>query len=117
MATGMVVKEWTVESALVRAAETHGGECHKMVSPNVRGRLDQVVLLPGGVVGFVECKRPVGGQLSTLQVKEIERLKRLGMRVAVVTTVAEAVGTIDDWAYEGRALLKIAKRLIPQVPA
>ena len=81
--------ERTVEQALVHAAHAAGGVARKLLTPGVRGAPDRLVLLPGGVVRFVECKGR-GGRLSASQRREHARLRALGCEVWVVWTVEEA---------------------------
>lgn len=81
--------ERSVEQALVRAAHAAGGVARKLLTPGVRGAPDRLVLLPGGVVRFVECKGR-GGRLSASQCREHARLRALGCEVWVVWTVEEA---------------------------
>lgn len=50
----------------MRRVKDIGGIAYKFVSPSNRGVADRLVVLPGGVVWFVEVKR-VGGRMSTLQ--------------------------------------------------
>ena len=81
--------ERSVEQALVHAARAAGGVARKLLTPGVRGAPDRLVLLPGGVVRFVECKGR-GGRLSASQCREHARLRALGCEVWVVWTVEEA---------------------------
>ena len=108
------MKESVVEDALVDETESWGGECIKFTSPNKRGVPDRIVVLPGGLVGFVECKRPTGGKASALQARQLDQLRLLGVHTALVSTVAEAVGTVEEWAREGIAMRKIGRRLNPK---
>lgn len=50
----------------MRRVKDIGGIAYKFVSPAHRGVADRLVVLPGGVVWFVEVKK-VGGRMSTLQ--------------------------------------------------
>ena len=74
--------EREVESYLVRRVEEMGGMCPKFDS--VRGWPDRIVLLPSGVLAWVETKRPVGGVLSPAQLVVHEQLRRVGQQVYVV---------------------------------
>lgn len=58
----------------------------KWVAPNMAGVPDRIVLLPGGVVRFVELKRP-GGRLTVLQAKVHGMLAALGADVRMVDSV------------------------------
>lgn len=58
--------EKDIEAHLVREVEARGGKAWKFTSPAHRGVSDRIVLLPGGVVWFVEVKTETG-RLSPLQ--------------------------------------------------
>lgn len=79
--------EREVEGYLVRQVERLGGMCPKFDS--VRGWPDRIVLLPAGVVAWVETKRPVGGVLSPAQLVVHEQLRRVGQQVYVVWSQEE----------------------------
>jgi hypothetical protein len=106
------VKESTVEDAVDREAARYDGTTRKFTTPGRRGVVDRLVILPGGVVGFIECKRPVGGKLSALQKREIDSLRSYGLRVAVVSTVSEAAFVIREWAIEGLIVQAAAYRIV-----
>lgn len=74
----MITLEKDVETKLRRMVEKHGGRCLKWVCPGWTGVPDRIVLLPGGVVMFVETKRPKGGKFSAMQLKWREWLIALG---------------------------------------
>ncbi len=65
----MTKLERDIEQALRKKVEALGGKCLKWVCPGWSGVPDRIVLLPGGIVHFVETKRPKGGELSALQRK------------------------------------------------
>ena len=52
------MKESQIEAKLVRMVREHGGLCYKFVSPNNPGVPDRIILFPGGIIAFVELKRP-----------------------------------------------------------
>ena len=52
------MREKTVEAALRKAVEDEGGLCLKWVCPGHTGVPDRMILFPGGVIAFVELKRP-----------------------------------------------------------
>lgn len=52
------MREKTVEAALRKAVEDEGGLCLKWVCPGHTGVPDRIILFPGGVIAFVELKRP-----------------------------------------------------------
>ena len=79
--------EREVEGYLVRQVEKMGGMCPKFDS--VRGWPDRIVLLPTGVLAWVETKRPVGGVLSPAQLVVHEQLRCVGQQVYVVWSQEE----------------------------
>lgn len=96
--------EKDIEQKIKAFVASRGGRCLKFVSPSHVGVPDRIVLLPGGVVGFLEVKQPKG-RLSEIQEIEIAKFQALGASVAVVRSVAEAEAAINEWlsAQEHRA--------------
>ena len=85
--------EREVEGYLVRRVGKMGGMCPKFDS--VRGWPDRIVLLPAGVMAWVETKRPVGGVLSPAQLVVHEQLRRVGQQVYVVWSREEVDGLLE----------------------
>lgn len=50
--------EKSIENVLRKAVEAEGGLCLKWVCPGHRGVPDRMLLFPGGIIAFVELKRP-----------------------------------------------------------
>lgn len=61
------VLEKDIEQKLIRMVKRYGGRCPKWVSPGFSGVPDRLVLLPGGLIIFVETKRPKDGRVAVLQ--------------------------------------------------
>lgn len=61
----------------MRRVKEIGGIAYKFTSPAHRGVADRLVVLPGGVVWFVEVKK-VGGRMSTLQELFKRDMQKLG---------------------------------------
>lgn len=80
----MITLEKEIEATLRKQVENAGGWCLKWTCPGWAGIPDRIVLLPGGVVIFVETKRPRGGKLSARQKWWRRELTRLGFRHHVV---------------------------------
>ena len=78
--------EKEVESYLRKQIEQAGGRCIKFVPDYAVGFPDRIVLLPGGVLLWVETKRPRGGRLSVVQKVRHAALRNLGQRVEVIWT-------------------------------
>ena len=84
-----------VEGHLRRRVEKVGGICVKCLPDFARGFPDRIVLLPRGVLVWVETKRPQGGVLSPVQKVQHVLLRRLGQRVEIVWTKDQADDLID----------------------
>ena len=83
-----MILEKDIERYLVRRAIEHGGVAYKWVSPGRVGVADRIVLLPGGVVWFVELKT-VKGRLSPLQQVFAADMRRMGMNYIVIRSKGE----------------------------
>ena len=77
------MRERTVEQALTRAVQAHGGLCWKFTSPGLAGVPDRIIILPGGHVGFVEVKAP-GQKPRPVQHHRLNQLHALGATALVV---------------------------------
>lgn len=77
-----------MEAIFAQRVRDLGGRSFKFV-PADAGNPDRIVLLPGGVVRFVELKAD-GGELRAAQVLWHRRALELGTKVHVVTGAAEA---------------------------
>jgi hypothetical protein len=76
--------ESSVETYLVQRVRALGGRCEKVHTIGRRGFFDRLVVLPGNVVLFVECKRPKGGVVSAHQIERHRHYRDLGAVVAIV---------------------------------
>ena len=88
----MPLLERDIERYLVRRTIEHGGVAYKWVSPGRVGVADRIVLLPGGVVWFVELKT-VKGRLSPWQKLFAAEMRRMGMNYIVIRSKEE----VDQW--------------------
>ena len=86
------MRESLIESYLVRSVESVGGIAYKFVSPGRRGAPDRMVLLPGGVIVFVEVKA-TGMLPKSHQAREHTRMRELGQTVLVL----DSLQAIDGW--------------------
>ena len=69
-----------------------GGIAYKFVSPQRRNVPDRLVVLPGGVMRFVELKAP-GKKPTAGQIREHDRIRALGFVVDVI----DSADTAKDW--------------------
>ena len=76
------MRERDVEQKLRREVEKRGGRCFKFLS-SVSGVPDRILLLPGGLVIFVELKKE-GEKPRKLQEVQMRKIRELGFRVRVV---------------------------------
>lgn len=94
----MGVREREVEAHLRREAERRGGKCVKFIPDYDSGMPDRVLMLPGGVLVWVETKKPKGGRVSKIQKLQHEKLRALGQRVEIVWTKEEADRLVSSLA-------------------
>lgn len=77
--------ERKIEADCVKWAKANGWLSYKFTSPANRGVPDRM-FLRNGVTVFVEFKRP-GGKVSTLQNRQIEKLRACDFRVFVIDSL------------------------------
>ncbi len=87
--------EKQIEQSLVKAVKNMGGIAPKFVSPGFDGMPDRIVLLPYGVMAFVEVKAP-GKKPRPLQVSRHGMLRRLGFKVYILDDMDQIGGILDD---------------------
>ena len=87
--------EKQIEQSLVKAVKNMGGFAPKFVSPGYDGMPDRIVLLPYGLMAFVEVKAP-GQKPRPLQVSRHGMLKALGFKVYVLDDTDQIGGILDD---------------------
>lgn len=87
------MQETTIESIVVEYAEKRGVLVRKVAYLGRRGAPDRIFMF-AGIVAFVEFKRP-GRKPDRLQSKEIERMQRRGVVVAVIDDIARGKEWID----------------------
>lgn len=78
-----IESEKTLEARLVREIEARGGMALKYTSQFHRGIPDRIVLLPPGVLTFVELKS-TGQKPTKLQMHAMDKLSMLGFDCKVI---------------------------------
>jgi hypothetical protein len=88
-----LLRERDIEAYLVERVKARGGVAYKFVSPGRRGVPDRLVMLPGGVLLFVELKAP-GKKAEAHQLREHKRLRDMGQKVVVVDSLESVDGLL-----------------------
>lgn len=92
------MRERDIEAKLRQAIEKDGGLFFKFVSPGNDGVPDRIAILPDGQIWFIELKAE-SGRLTPIQVWQIDRLRQLGVNVAVIRGMDEARSFIEEVRY------------------
>ena len=87
--------EKTIERKLTVAVKKAGGIAVKFVSPSFDGLPDRLVLLPDGLIAFVELKAP-GKRPRPLQEARHRMLRSLGFKVYVIDKPEQVGGMLDE---------------------
>ena len=105
-----MVSEGEIEEELVKQVRRMDGRCYKWVSPGNRGVPDRIVVLPEGVVVFVELKRK-DGRVTALQERQIDRLLDMGCDARVVRGVEGLCGFLASVGVSEGEVERIRKRM------
>ena len=92
---GIGMNEKFIEKKLVEAVKKMGGLAPKFVSPGLDGVPDRIVLLPHGVLAFIELKAP-GKKMRPLQVRRKRQLERLGFSVYCVDSLKQIETVLQE---------------------
>jgi hypothetical protein len=87
------VRERDIEEYLVKRVQAMGGEVRKAEWIGRRGAPDRRVMLPGRPPVWVELKAP-GVKPEAHQIREHNRMRRLGELVEVVDSLAAVEGLL-----------------------
>ena len=89
------MREKQIENQLVSQVKKIGGIAPKFVSPGFAGMPDRLVLIPDGLIAFVELKAP-GKKPRPLQLARHRLLRLLGFRVYVIDGAEQIGGMLDE---------------------
>ena len=89
------MRERDIEKWLRRQVENLGGLAFKFTSPGNDGVPDRLAVLPGGTIYFIELKTD-RGRLTPIQRWQQDRLRQLGVNVAVIKGMDEAAEFIEE---------------------
>ena len=89
--------EKSIETVLRQAVEAEGGVCLKWVCPGHRGVPDRMILFPGGIIAFVELKRP-GAKVKAGGLQEWwrDRLWEFGFPCYEISTAEKALKLVHS---------------------
>ena len=89
--------EKSIETVLRQAVEAEGGVCLKWVCPGHRGVPDRMSLVPGGIIAFVELKRP-GAKVKAGGLQEWwrDRLWEFGFPCYEISTAEKALKLVHS---------------------
>ena len=100
-------RESYLEQRCGTAVKRAGGLFWKLTPVGVRGVPDRILILPGGVIWFVELKKPkTGGALEPLQLYWGGRLRRMGCNYLMTNSYHE----FCDVILQDRGTLERSKR-------
>ena len=88
------MREKELEKKLTLEVKKRGGLAVKFVSPGFDGMPDRIVLMPGGIIAFVEVKAP-GKRPRLLQIARHKFLRGLGFLVFVLDNEKKIGGVLD----------------------
>ena len=97
----MRMLEKEIERHLREGVKALGGWCLKFVTPGFTGVPDRIVLMKGGVIAFVETKRP-GQKERQRQAFVQARLRKMGFPV---------FSSVDSWQKADDVLCWCAARM------
>lgn len=89
------MREKTIENKLTVAVKKAGGIAVKFVSPSFAGMPDRLILLPDGIIAFVELKAP-GKHPRPLQEARHRLLRSLGFRVYIIDSIEQIGGMLHE---------------------
>jgi hypothetical protein len=95
MSKKAAVKESVVERRLRELVKQLGGKAYKFISPGEPGVPDRLLLLPGGVIIFVETKTTIG-HTQAIQDWQIDEMRKRGADVRVVRGLDEVKAFISE---------------------
>lgn len=110
--------EKSIENVLRKAVEAEGGLCLKWVCPGHRGVPDRMILFPGGIIAFVELKRP-GAKVKAGGLQEWwrQRLVEFGFPCYEISRKYQAVALAKRLSMESQMRQKTLYSLGPMHPS
>lgn len=89
------MKESEIEAKLVQGVKALGGKAYKFVSPGNVGVPDRIIVMPDGLLLFVELKTETG-RLSKMQERQIAELNQRNIPVQVLYGLEHVNGFLQQ---------------------
>lgn len=89
------MKESEIEAKLVQGVKALGGKAYKFVSPGNVGVPDRIIVMPDGLLLFVELKTETG-RLSKMQERQIAELNQRNIPVQVLYGLEQVNGFLQQ---------------------
>ena len=93
----MSTPEGRIQKYAKERFEALGGLVRKLSYENRVGAPDLLVILPGGIVWFVEVKKDENTEPEAHQLREHERMRKRGANVFVVGSIKQVDTLIADY--------------------
>lgn len=88
--------EGAIENRIVKYVEGLGGFALKLILASERGFPDRTLLLPGGLIIFVEVKRPKDCKVYHQQLVWQNRLQKRGFTCEFVTSMQDVARLVKE---------------------
>ena len=95
------MNEKDIESRFRKAVKDAGGLALKFVSPGYSGVPDRIVLMPRGMMCFVELNAP-GKVMRPLQMRRKKQMESLGFRVYCIDSIEQIKDLINEMGGDAK---------------
>ena len=95
------MNEKDIESRFRKAVKDAGGLALKFDSPGYSGVPDRIVLMPRGMMCFVELKAP-GKVMRPLQMRRKKQMESLGFRVYCIDSIEQIKDLINEMGGDAK---------------
>ena len=100
--------ERDIEKKLKAEIEAIGGRCWKMVCPGYTGVPDRLVLMPGGLIAFVELKAPRKRERPR-QLFVQDQIRKLGFKVFSSVDSESRIEEVVRWCRRSSRFREISE--------
>ena len=100
--------ERDIEKKLKAEIEAMGGRCWKLVCPGYTGVPDRLVLMPGGLIAFVELKAPRKRERPR-QLYVQDQIRKLGFKVFSSVDSESRIEDVVRWCRRSSRFREISE--------